>query len=142
MQNNHHLLKELQVLPKLDLTDPALMTTTVYLAAPYFSTDRDLVRQRVRICNRAARQLVARGIPAFSPCTYTAQWQGDDLAGGMTPKNGWYELDLAFLKGCRAMIVLMLPGVADSKGVALELKYAKASGMPVYRLEVEDIAAI
>lgn len=60
----------------------------------------------------------------------------------MTPKNGWYELDLAFLKGCRAMIVLMLPGVADSKGVALELKYAKASGMPVYRLEVEDIAAI
>lgn len=134
-------LAELQELPKADLADPELLEATVYLAAPYFSTDRDLVKKRVGICNRAARQLVERGIPAFSPCTYTAQWQGDDLAGEMTPKNGWYELDLAFLKGCRAMIVLMLPGVADSKGVALELKYAKSNGMPVYRLEEADIAA-
>lgn len=80
-----------------------------------------------------------RGIPAFSPCTYTAQWQGDDLAGGMQPKNGWYELDLAFLKGCRAMIVFMLPGVEDSAGVRMELEYAKAHGIPLYRLEQDDI---
>ena len=87
----------------------------------------------------AARQFVELGIPAFSPCTYTAQWQGDDLAGGMQPKNGWYKLDLAFLKGCRAMIVFMLPGVADSAGVRMELEYAKAHGIPLYRLEQDDI---
>ena len=37
------------------------------------------------------------------------------------------------------MTVLMLPGVENSKGVAMELKYAKESGMPVYRLEEEGI---
>ena len=67
------------------------------------------------------------------------EWLGDDLSGGMQPRNGWYELDLAFLKGCRAMIVFMLPGVKDSAGVRMELEYAKAHGIPLYRLEQDDI---
>ena len=142
MPNSYNFLAELQALPNLDLSDPSLCEATVYLAAPYFSTDRDVVKKRVRMCNRAARQLVGMGIPAFSPCTYTAQWQGENLDGDFVPAVGWYNIDLAFLKGCRAMIVFMLPGVEDSKGVAMELKYAKESGMPIYRLEEEDLFAL
>ena len=37
------------------------------------------------------------------------------------------------------MIVLMLPGVGNSKGVAMETAYAKAHGIPLYRLETDDI---
>ena len=117
MQTTDNFLQELQALPKPDLSDPSLSDGTVYVAAPYASRDREVVKWRVKMCGLAARQLIERGIAAFSPCTYTAQWQGDDLTGGMKPKNGWYELDLAFLKGCHAMIVFMLPGVADSAGV-------------------------
>ena len=137
--SNSTILAELQKLPKADLAAPELSVATVYLAAPYQSSDREEVKWRVKMCGLAARRLLELGIPAFSPCTYTAQWQGDDLAGGMEPANGWYELDLAFLRGCRAMIVLMLPGVGNSKGVAMETAYAKAHGIPLYRLETDDI---
>lgn len=137
--SNSTILAELQKLPKADLAAPELSVATVYLAAPYQSTDREEVKWRVKMCGLAARRLLELGIPAFSPCTYTAQWQGDDLAGGMEPANGWYALDLAFLRGCRAMIVLMLPGVGNSKGVAMETAYAKAHGIPLYRLETDDI---
>ena len=143
MNEHNTTSSRLRELPRLDLSDldalESLKKATVYLAAPYFSTDREVVKTRVGMCNRAARQLVGLGIPAFSPCTYTAQWQGDDLNGDFVPAGGWYDVDLAFLRGCRAMIVFMLPGVENSKGVAMELEYAKESGMPVYRLEEEDI---
>ena len=133
-------LVELRDLPKADLNAPEfLQEATVYLAAPYASADREVMKGRVRKCNRVAKELVGMGIPAFSPCTYTAQWQGEDLGGNFVPKGGWYEIDLAFLRGCRAMIIFMLPGVENSKGVAMELAYAKESGMPVYRLEENDL---
>ena len=39
------------------------------------------------------------------------------------------------------MIVLMLPGVENSAGVKMEFEYAKAHGIPIYRMEVDDISA-
>ena len=138
MNSRTHLPK-LWEIPKVDLNTPKLYKVTVYLATPYFSTDREVVKRRVEICNRVARQLVGMGIPAFSPCTYTAQWQGEDLAGDLEPANGWYDLDIAFLKGCGTMIILMLPGVESSKGVALEIKAAQENKIDLYRLEPDDI---
>ena len=138
-------LKQLQSVPLLDVGDAAflerLRESQVYLAAPYKSDDREVVKYRVKTAGLAARQLVALGIPAFSPCTYTAQWQGDDLAGDFIPEGGWNALDVGFLKGCHAMIVLMLPGVENSSGVKIEFEYAREHGIPIYRMEVDDIIA-
>lgn len=132
-------------LPELQLDDPgfriSLRELPVYLAAPYKHDDPEVVKYRVVKCGQAARQLVAFGIPAFSPCTYTSQWQGEDLAGDFTPEGGWNALDLGFLKGCHAMIVLMLPGVENSSGVRMEFEYATEHGIPIYRMEVDDIIA-
>ena len=136
-------INELRFLHKLDFYDPALIKclrrSAVYLAAPYKSDDREVVMYRVRTAGQAARQLLALGIPAFSPCTYTAQWQGDDLSGNFVPEGGWNALDLGFLKGCHAMIVLMLPGVENSSGVKMEFEYAREHGIPIYRMEADDI---
>lgn len=139
--SNRDLWVELQALPKVNLSDPKLRGTPTYLSAPYFSPDRAVVKQRVQACQAAAWELLKRGIPAFSPCTYTAQWQGEDLAADFTPAGGWYALDLAFLRGCHVLIVLMLAGVENSRGVAMEFDYAQQSGMPVYRLEIADLVS-
>lgn len=44
MQTKDKYLQELQSLPKLDLDAPSLSTATVYLAAPYVSSDREVVK--------------------------------------------------------------------------------------------------
>lgn len=145
MPSNSCHFQNLQLLSQIDLADHSLIGflqgASVYLAAPYKSDDREVVKYRVKAAGLAARQLVALGIPAFSPCTYTAQWQGDDLAGDFTPEGGWNALDLGFLKGCHAMIVLMLPGVENSSGVKMEFDYAREHSIPIYRMEVDDIIA-
>ena len=130
-------LEDLKRLPMVTEEALARIIGPIYLASPYYHEDPAMVNARVYVNTNVAEYYVRRGYPVYSPCAYTRQWQGNTL-DRWAPPGGWYEFDLKFLEGCGAMVILMLPGVEESKGVALELEYAQATRKPVYRLEPEE----
>ncbi len=106
----------------------------VYLAAPYTADDQALEIARREAAKQAADELVRQGRVIFSPLEYT-QWMQER---GVFPPRGWYGFDLALLRNCRELLVLALPGWQSSHGVIIEVAAAKALGIPVSIITMEE----
>jgi nucleoside 2-deoxyribosyltransferase len=50
----------------------------------------------------------------------------------------WLEMDRAFIDAAAGVIVLMIPGWRESKGVGYEIEYAAALKKPVWYLDPMD----
>ena len=79
-------------------------------------------------------RLIGQGQVIFSPLEYTEAMQ----QRGIVPPQGWYLFDLAMLRGCVKLLVLALPGWRESQGVIMETTVAKALGIPVAIMTVEE----
>lgn len=110
-------------------------TGFVYVAAPYYDDDKELMLERHDTITRFTAALVTEGAAAFSPVTYTANL---DQYQGRHP-DGWYSFDLHFLHYAKALVVLTLPGWKESKGVLTEMGYARGIGIPVKLVTPEEV---
>ena len=108
----------------------------IYVASPYWSPDENVKRARAQAAQTATAEMIREGLPAFSPIVYSATMQAET---GTNPAQGWYSFDLNFLALARSMRVLEIPGWERSRGVLIELSFARARGMPVERQRWEDI---
>ena len=54
-----------------------------------------------------------------------------DHGFGHKDDEWWYEYDVGWLEHCDELIVLMLPGWAESKGVRIEIEAAEELDIPV-----------
>ena len=106
----------------------------IYLAAPYAHENPDVMADRVAQVNDATRRMVKAGLRVFSPLTYSCT-----LGNESEPPDGWYEFDLDFLRLCDELIILLLPGVSDSKGVGLEHAAAREMGIPIRALDPRQV---
>ena len=106
----------------------------VYLAAPYTADDPALEIARREAAKQTADELVRQGRVIFSPLEYT-QWMQER---GVFPPRGWYGFDLALLRNCRELLVLALTGWQNSHGVIIEVAAAKALGIPVSTITMEE----
>lgn len=105
------------------------MTGFVYLASPYTHPD-PAVRERrfVEVCKVAA-SLMARGAAVFCPIAHSHPI--DLLAPLPQTTSFWMAQDLPLLRCASRMVVLMLDGWRQSKGIAAEIAAAEAVGIPI-----------
>ena len=107
---------------------------TIYLAAPYKAQEPAVERARMQAVKHVSDRLIRQGQVIFSPLEYTEAMQ----QRGIVPPQGWYLFDLAMLRGCVKLLVLALPGWRESQGVIMETTVAKALGLPVAIMTVEE----
>ena len=102
----------------------------IYLAAPYTHESKQIEHQRFKSINEYAARLMRDGLHVFSPISHTHPIaQAGDLPGGW---EYWQGYDKEMLSFCTSMVVLMLAGWEESKGIAAEVRIANGLGLPIY----------
>lgn len=85
---------------------------------------------------KTAARLMQAGFNIFSPITHSHLIAGfGDLP---TSWEYWREFDRAYLRACRMLIVLKLPGWEQSRGVTGEIEIARELGLPIVYMEPEE----
>lgn len=103
-----------------------------YLACPYSHSDPKIRELRLALVTQTAYELMRQGIHVYSPLTHNIPIGRFGIqADWMT----WREFDHGMLLRCDRLIVLMLPGWEDSKGVSAEIACAKENGLPIEMME-------
>ena len=100
-----------------------------YLASPYTHPDTAVREQRFRAVCKKAAELMARGSVVFSPIAHS---HPIDVEFDK-PESGefWKKQDAPYLEFCTELIVFMLDGWEQSKGLAHEIEVAQQRGIPV-----------
>lgn len=100
-----------------------------YLAGPYSHPDRAVRVSRFEALNAAAAKLMAAGEHVYSPISHTHPIaEAGDLPLGW---DFWEQYDRIYLGIAKRVVVLMLDGWRESKGVTAELAIAAEYGLPV-----------
>ena len=107
-----------------------------YLASPYSHPHSAVRKARVRAAEAAATEMMGRNMVVFSPIVYSATIQERD---NFRPPKGWYMFDLHFLAAAGGLTVLEVPGWKMSRGILIEIGFARARKLPVSRMEWPEI---
>jgi len=101
----------------------------IYLACPYSHPNRDIRVARFNAANRAAAALMAQGKHVFSPISHTHPIaEAGDLP---LDWDFWASYDRTILGVCCEVVVLMLDGWKESKGVTAEIAIARELGLSI-----------
>lgn len=100
-----------------------------YLASPYSSFPGGM-RNAAREAESAAAQLIAAGVPVYSPIAHS---HSIAATGNLDPEDYeiWMPLNRVMMRAARGLIVLTLYGWATSRGVRMEIE-AMASKRQVF----------
>lgn len=99
-----------------------------YLASPYSHPDESVREFRFREACRAASVLMRDGNNVFSPIAHTHPIAQFGLPLGW---DYWEAFDRFYIGVCDELLVLMLDGWKESKGVQAEISIAKEMNKPV-----------
>jgi len=112
--------------------------TTVYLASPYSDPDPAVREARYEAACRTAAHLMWQGRIVFSPISHSHGIPQYDLPVNW---NFWEACDRQHLDVCSEVVVLMLDGWEQSRGVQAEIAIARELGKPVSFIDPNDLAA-
>ena len=102
----------------------------IYLATPYSDPDPAVRLKRFHHVNAVAARLMARGCMVFSPISHTHPIaEAGDLPRGW---EFWSEYDRTFIEWADVVLVLMVDGYRESKGVQSEIRLASELGKAVF----------
>lgn len=109
----------------------------IYLCSVYsLNADEALMEQRYHYAMLRTAKFMKHGYPIFSPIVHCHEMaKHHDL-----PKEWeyWQKIDFEYLKGCKQVWVLMMPGWEQSVGVQAELRFAKALGLQIEFIECKN----
>ena len=103
----------------------------IYIASPYSHPDPTVMQRRFEEVERFTAWCLKRDLIAISPIVY-----GHEMAKKHelpTDAAWWARFNHRLFNQCTLMYLLQLPGWRESKGVALELEWAKESFHAVVR---------
>ena len=100
-----------------------------YLAAPFRHAVKSVRDSRLEAVSRYAAALTDIDRCVFCPLAYAQALL--DHGFGRKDDEWWYEYDVGWLEHYDELIVLMLPGWAESKGVRIEIEAAEELGILV-----------
>lgn len=103
-----------------------------YLAGPYSHVEPDIVALRYECHRQCCAALQLRGRCVYSPIVH-----GHNLLPELKDwtHQQWLDHDFKILRVCSSVIVLMLDGWDVSKGVTMELDFARERGIPIMYLK-------
>ena len=105
------------------------MKKLVYLATPYTHEDKAVEEWRFKMVNAKAAELMSQGLIIFSPISHTHPIA---LAGDLPVHwEFWETFDKVFLNHSYKLMVLMLDGWKQSRGVAAEIEMATKLGLEI-----------
>lgn len=104
----------------------------IYLASPYSHPDPAVREQRFEAVCKTAARMMREGQFVFSPIAHTHPIAKYDLPLGW---EFWKRYDREWLAACDEMVVLMLAGWRESRGVEAEVVMARGMGMVVRFME-------
>ena len=105
------------------------MKPLCYLASCYSHADPEVRLTRYLAAVKKAAELMKAGNNVFSPIAHTHEI--GLILGDSVDHDFWLAQDKAILRHCDKLIVLLLPGWSESKGVAEEIEFARTIGIPV-----------
>lgn len=107
----------------------------IYLACPYSHSDFVVREYRVAQANKKAAELMEVGNLVFSPLSHSHPIS-EHCKVDPTDHDFWLRQDLWILDICDDMHILCLPGWDKSKGIGIELEYAKSKGIGIVYHEI------
>lgn len=107
------------------------MTGITYLASPYSHPDPAIREQRFRDACRVAGDLMKQGKHVFAPIAHSHPIEQAFTDGQPEGHDFWLEQDFAILRHAAELVVVRLEGWENSRGVAAEIAFAEAIGVPV-----------
>lgn len=111
-------------------------TALHYLASPYSHKDAWLRELRFRAISRVAGALrKERGIVTFCPISHSHPISEELQGVDPTDHDFWLGWDNHFNTACAGLIVAMLPGWGNSRGIASEIELFRAASKPVEKLQ-------
>jgi hypothetical protein len=111
----------------------------IYLATPYSTNDKALLEERVDIACKYAAQLMAEGYTVFAPIPHSHFISLHLEPERQLDHEFWMRQDLSVLRHCEALVVLMLPGWEESRGVQREIQVARACGIDVHYVPLHNM---
>ncbi|MFO0916615.1 MAG: DUF1937 family protein [Pirellulales bacterium] len=109
----------------------------IYLASPYSHDSPAVRQQRYEDACQAVVQLLHAGHAAFSPIVHSHPLVSYSLP---TDWAFWQRVDQEHLRRCDQIIVVMLDGWEESRGVAAEIDIARELGLPIDYVSPEMIS--
>ena len=123
-------VEEFLALDYLEDMDPTL----IYLASPLAHSSAEVRKARLEAVRHVCGKMIDEGRIVLSPLVYA----GELAQRGFHAPQGWYAWDLQFLARSDELVVLQLPGWADSKGVLVEIAAAQALHLPIRLMSFEE----
>jgi hypothetical protein len=116
----------------------------VYLASPYSDPDPHVRLDRELRISRIGFKLIADGWNVFCPITMSHRLQDLHDFDTRNVKNRreitheeWMRVDYSMLEHASKLLVAKLDGWDTSRGVLLEIEYAKKHGKPILYLDTK-----
>lgn len=107
----------------------------IYLASPYSHPSRNIQEARFEGVERMTALLMDRGLFVYSPIVHCHVLA---LKYSMPTDAGyWKAYNFNTLRRCDALYILTLDGWQQSKGVEMELWFAKQCGLPCHTVDLE-----
>ncbi len=107
----------------------------MYLASPYSHVDPAVREQRFTIATRVAAQLIRAGHQVFSPISHSHPIAANGVPSDWT---SWEAFDRRMLEACDELVVLMLDGWRESRGVQAEIDLAIEMDLPIRYLRPDE----
>lgn len=94
----------------------------IFVSAPYYDFDKDIIRSRVAIVSKYCGRLISEGKIAISPiCLGHLVVEHCSMPNDF---NYWEKYSIKVLSKCNELHVLKIKGWEESRGVSAEIKYA------------------
>jgi len=106
-----------------------------YLGTPYSDKDDYLQDFRAKIVDIIATELTNQGRAIYSPIS---SWHHIVCKYTMPKTFGfWERMNLSFLKQCKKLLVVTLPGWETSVGLKGEIEFAEEHGIEVEHIDTQ-----
>ena len=108
-----------------------------YLANPYSHPQKNIEQSRFEMASYATATLISRGINVFSPIAYSHPLATQYKLG--LDFEYWQDFNRSLIDWADCLLVLMLDGWNDSRGVVGEVNYAINKGKRIFYASMSDV---
>ena len=113
----------------MDLPSKRLEDELNYLASPYSHPDPFVREWRYLQAAKLLSQLLEQRRWTYSPIVHCHELK--KICSLPAEHTFWLAYDCFILKRCSRLLVLRLPAWEDSRGVRMEMEFARANSIPI-----------